>query len=116
MRLCEIWTGIACLPIKLGREGKEKKSPVVFATGGERGKTRIWRSDSGNVVAEQEATPGACIGGEIIHLESMLHNQCGLMTALADNTIALWDCKVWINSSKNIETTESFSLSDRVLI
>lgn len=93
-------SGLACLPSILVNKRKGGKPLVVFATGGERGKVRIWRSDTGEVVTEQESAAGAYVGGEITCLESIAQNQYGLMTTMADNTITLWDCEVNTNKTR----------------
>lgn len=73
-------------------KSKGGKPLVVFATGGERGAVKVWRSDTGEVMAQQEQLAGKHDGGEILALESAPND--GLMTAMADCTLTFWDCKV----------------------
>lgn len=73
-------------------KSKGGKPLVVFATGGERGTVKVWRSDTGEVMAQQQQLVGKHDGGEILALESAPND--GLMTAMADCTLAFWDCEV----------------------
>jgi hypothetical protein len=62
-----------------------KPAPVFFATGGEKGVVRLWRSDTGRCVYEQPAAAAAAAAaaGGIMELE-LLPGAAGLLAATQD--------------------------------
>ncbi|GMH45250.1 hypothetical protein BSKO_13207 [Bryopsis sp. KO-2023] len=90
--------GLVCLPCpKTLKKSKQsaKKPLVIFATGGERGFLKIWRSDTANSIAEQKKLAGAHDGGEITSLDIVSgQNGSVIMTSMADCTLAFWNYEV----------------------
>ncbi|KAK9810337.1 hypothetical protein WJX72_008955 [[Myrmecia] bisecta] len=99
------------------REGvtdSKAKQCQFFATAGEKGVLKIWRSDTGRCVYEQSAEAGSNLGGQLTHVALLPGNQ-GLMAVTADCRLLFYQLQVQEDSKPALQlTTQLIGNNDEI--
>ncbi len=103
----EALEGVVVLPPGAGYPGVPAGStgasaPIFFATGGEKGVVKLWRSDTGACVYEEAAQQGGIEGGNIVEM-AMLPGAAGLVSCTQD-------CRIVIQRPQVTDSLGGFSV------